>query len=95
MSTLCLFASLLEHCQCVQCEDVCLIFTLGSVLDTMIPEDHIYHLIHPRSAMIVDSVKINTSLTLMIECRIITHPMMEVVKGFESSCQQTSLHGCS
>ena len=28
MSSLCLFASLLEHCQCFPCEDVCLIFTL-------------------------------------------------------------------
>ena len=40
---------------------------LGSALYTMIPEDHIYHLIHPRSAMIVDSVKIKTSLIMSDE----------------------------
>ena len=57
MSTLCLFASLLEHCQCVQCEDVCLIFTLGSVLDTMIPEDHIYHLIYVNTKKYIPAVR--------------------------------------
>lgn len=53
ISTLCIFASLLEHTQCFLSEDLCLIFALGlyqtkvniilgegGVLDNMIPGDH-------------------------------------------------------
>ena len=56
-----------------------LIFALGSVLDIMISEDHViqyiipvaneYQEIHPCSAVNIDSVKINTSLIMMRECR--------------------------
>ena len=37
MSSLCLFASLLEHCQCFPCEDVCLIFALESASRNTVP----------------------------------------------------------
>ena len=37
MSTLCLFASLLEHCQCFPREDVCLIFALESASRNTVP----------------------------------------------------------
>ena len=54
ISTLCIFASLLEHTQCFLSEDLCLIFAQGivskqgqynigrrGVLDNMIPGDHV------------------------------------------------------
>ena len=81
------FASLPEHCQCYPREDVFPIFSLGSVREIHSLGKYFsvhslghseYQEIHTFSALNIDSVKINTSLLMMRECKVHATLQLEV-----------------
>ena len=83
ISAMSYFTSLLEHCKCFPREDVFSIFSLGSVREIHSLGKYFsvhslghseYQEIHTFSALIIDSVKINTSLLMMRECHFIIRP---------------------